>query len=532
MKCTKCGYENKEGSKFCLKCGNKLSEEVKVEKSLEESKAPDEEVCSESPDKTEVISEKNKQTASVIIETPSKSKNKNLVIALSAVAVVIISAAVIGISSINSDEELSAPEIKSASVTETVETAEQTAVTEAVASETTAHTTVTTKQTTRETTTEAATTTQAETMSVRSNAKSFSLSCGTIEFVDNNYYTAWRNFVGDIDCFNFYQLTPYVNFYNSEVSLKIQNALNDILTIYSGESSGVAILSSPYEIQNYDTELYRERKIESVYEENGLIFISVSDLNVDGWVYPLEDISTYVFDSATGEQYTIYDFIIDKDNLVHAVDEYIESDVDFEIDKYEDFYDTIEGNLWNYGDYGEWSYDGKNLTVFYNLFRMYDEYPEKIGFNIPKNVWSDYLDFSVKKKSNSVTVTNIDDSYKEDNSFTTEPGYIDGPPSNYDELGLYWIFYEGNDLHNLRYIAELAVENACEDGRNWTADDFYYFLNENWTYYCGCWYFTSGNSSISDSEMVIGEPGATKYIEYARIPYSEYEPYLTSWYFQ
>lgn len=134
--------------------------------------------------------------------------------------------------------------------------------------------------------------------------------------------------------------------------------------------------------------------------------------------------------------------------------------------------------------------------------------------------------------SSSVSNLDIDDSYKLDESYTKESGYIEGPPSNFDELGLYWIFSDGNNGHNLKQIAELAAENTSFGGYGWTADDFYVFLNGNWTYYCGCWYFTDDYSSSSRSVMVIGEPGETRYIEYAEIPFSEYEPYLNRWYFQ
>ncbi|MGN1101886.1 MAG: zinc-ribbon domain-containing protein, partial [Huintestinicola sp.] len=41
MKCQKCGFDNKDGSKFCLKCGNRLAEEVQSEICFEEQNIPD-----------------------------------------------------------------------------------------------------------------------------------------------------------------------------------------------------------------------------------------------------------------------------------------------------------------------------------------------------------------------------------------------------------------------------------------------------------------------------------------------------------
>ncbi|MGN1101766.1 MAG: hypothetical protein ACI4RG_06205, partial [Huintestinicola sp.] len=269
----------------------------------------------------------------------------------------------------------------------------------------------------------------------------------------------------------------------------------------------------------------------SIYEENGLIFISVVDYSDfgGGTISSIFSyVKTYVFDTATGEQYDLSDFITDREYFEYVVDEYIENLLYDEVplDYYSEFLLMLENNYW-IND--EWEYDGENLTVTYHYLLGFEDRYKDSSYDIPKYVWSDYVDFTADNITSKITVTNIDDSYKEDKSYTTAPGYIEGPPSNFDELGLYWIFSDNDGGHNLKQIAELAAKNSYND---WTADDFYVFLNENWTYYCGCWYFTSGHSSLSDSEMVIGESGETSYIEYARIPFKEYKPYLNGWYFQ
>lgn len=151
MKCQKCGFENKDGSKFCLKCGNRLAEEAQSEICFEKQNIPDvNNVCTENSDNGENISGKSEQPENVIIDSSRKNKSKAPVIAISAAAVVIISAAAVSILSKNKNDDFYEPEVSSVSMTET---AAQTTLTEAVTSATTAKTTVTTKQTTTQQTT-------------------------------------------------------------------------------------------------------------------------------------------------------------------------------------------------------------------------------------------------------------------------------------------------------------------------------------------------------------------------------------------
>ncbi|MBQ5331666.1 MAG: zinc ribbon domain-containing protein [Oscillospiraceae bacterium] len=414
MTCTKCGYDNKDGSKFCLKCGNRLAEEAQSEICYDKQNIPDENnVCTEISDTVKNITDKSEQTAGVIIDPPHKNINKNLVIALSAAAVIIISAAAAGILSKNNDDEVS---FISVSDTET-----QTTLTEAVTSATTAKTTVTAKQTTRatSTTTEVTTTTQAETLPLRSNAASYYLSCGTIDFVDNNEF---YKFIGDYwDEYYIlnYQLTPRVNLTNSEVSSRIESELTYLLSSPSiGASEDfIRVYTLPNNIYSKSIVEY-EKRIESVYEENGILFISILDYmndEFDDYTYVI--VNGYIFDLSFGEQYSFFDFVTDKDKFENAVNEYIQNHVYF----------AEYNNNWVYGNM---RYDGENLYINYQEYTV----------DIPAYVWRDYVDFSVNNSSSKISVTNIDDSYKEDKSYTTEPGYIEGPPSNFDELGLYWIF--------------------------------------------------------------------------------------------
>ena len=102
--------------------------------------------------------------------------------------------------------------------------------------------------------------------------------------------------------------------------------------------------------------------------------------------------------------------------------------------------------------------------------------------------------------------------------------------TDYNDMNsnLYFIFYDNNvENHNLWKIAQLAEQYSRYT--DMTAEDYYVWLNENW-YEWGTWYFTDG-IGVEDSDFIIGEPGETKYQEYATIPYNEYEPYLNRWYF-
>lgn len=150
MICSKCGFENKEGSKFCLKCGNRLVAEAQSGISLDKGNIPAEtNTHAESPHITENIPDKTEQTASAVVEPPSNNNRKNLVIALSSVAaVVIIAAAAIVTNKNNSPAVLNDITAETLDTVDTLDTGVQTTLTEDVATFTTRQTTVATTTTT------------------------------------------------------------------------------------------------------------------------------------------------------------------------------------------------------------------------------------------------------------------------------------------------------------------------------------------------------------------------------------------------
>lgn len=124
MKCSKCGFDNKAGSKFCLKCGNKLFYEANGGINIEKS----------SMSVTDNAAGNN--------EMPKKSGHKNMIIALSSVAaVVLICGIFVSVGSKAKDR------LEDVSVSMT-ELTEQAPLYENVTSDTTAQNSVTTKATT------------------------------------------------------------------------------------------------------------------------------------------------------------------------------------------------------------------------------------------------------------------------------------------------------------------------------------------------------------------------------------------------
>ncbi|MGN1102100.1 MAG: hypothetical protein ACI4RG_07900 [Huintestinicola sp.] len=259
----------------------------------------------------------------------------------------------------------------------------------------------------------------ATTTANKSNASKYSLSCGTIDLTDNFVFTASTNPVGETTYYGYYQLTPHVNFTNRQVSSKIEKVLSDALTIYDEYSGGEVVSSLPDSelTDGYYCEFYTESKIKSVYEENGLIFIAV-DIYYSGYRGARSDnINTYVFNTATGEQYTLSDFITDRENFEYEIYEYIyynfsteaadaigcsefdawlkeatETSGCYEYQAWIDYKEILEANEWISG---EWIYDGEKLTVAYHNLYGFGYMYGPTYFDIPAYVWDDYVDFSV-----------------------------------------------------------------------------------------------------------------------------------------
>lgn len=124
MKCSKCGFDNKAGSKFCLKCGNKLFYEANGGINIEKS------------------SMSVKDNAAGNNEMPKKIGHKNMIIALSSVAAVVLICGIFVSVGSKAKDRL---EDVSASMTELTE---QAPLYENVTSDTTAQNSVTTKATT------------------------------------------------------------------------------------------------------------------------------------------------------------------------------------------------------------------------------------------------------------------------------------------------------------------------------------------------------------------------------------------------
>lgn len=115
----------------------------------------------------------------------------------------------------------------------------------------------------------------------------------------------------------------------------------------------------------------------------------------------------------------------------------------------------------------------------------------------------------------------VEDSYKK-TKFDEQP--------NFSDYGLYFIFGNDNNAkkHNLWELSLLAALHS--NSTDMDADFFYRYLNEHWETTGEYWYIEDWTGREAD--LIIGEIGETKYIEYSRIPYSEYAFFQNFCFFQ
>ena len=250
--------------------------------------------------------------------------------------------------------------------------------------------------------------------------------------------------------------------------------------------------------------------------------------------------SPQITTAATTSEYTFDDFQNDIENYNNDSDEkytdyegICSDDISFEL-LFTDVYAAARQmgvESYHPADYWciEWR-TGHMSLAFYN--NNYDENWNLLDRSevkrVPLSDISEYLNPELETYSYIRSVaeylscpSGVEDSYK-----TTK---FDEMPDAYD-YGLYFIFGNDNNPkgHNLWELSLLAELNSRRTDMD--ADFYYRYLNEHWEYTGDYWYIEDWTSGEPD--LVIGEPGETKFMEYARIPYNEYSYFESLWFFQ
>lgn len=434
MKCPNCGYENRESSNFCLKCGTRLEKTAAAAPVSEQGKSTEavsasvtenitEAVRASIPDNTAKAApvSEQKNTAEAIpfsmpektsetensyntgsdIQNISKIKPNTGKIPLIAGAVAAV-AVIIGISVFlgrNKDtEDIAADDTSVSSYSETEKSTE------------------TVSETTTAATKKANTTTKAETAAAYTEDVSdeyggpitYDLKGVSVVFdEDNEYYDEGDYYT------SYCTYTPKVTMTSNRTAAeKIEKDMAAILSLDSEKTgSGKKVSQRPeWQMGN----MSYENSVANVFTENGMLFATFSFVTDMGGgtsssVYGWE--TTYIYDMSDGSRLALDDFVSDRQGFFNAVDDYIcdtvyyntyvepDNDNFYGSDHYalnEDVdYDTFVKDVLNNPWYeNEWTYDGENLTAAYHyLLGMQTIYKETI-FTIPKYVWSDYVDFS------------------------------------------------------------------------------------------------------------------------------------------
>lgn len=115
MKCQKCGFDNKDGSRFCLKCGNRLLTENNV--SPNKSESEDKANVPEQTKKT-VLTGTDNNLNSCTVEIKTKGKNP-FIIGTTTVAVIGVVVGIVAVKNNALDNNIAVSEITDSVIVQT-----------------------------------------------------------------------------------------------------------------------------------------------------------------------------------------------------------------------------------------------------------------------------------------------------------------------------------------------------------------------------------------------------------------------------
>ncbi|MGN0636784.1 MAG: DUF5050 domain-containing protein [Huintestinicola sp.] len=428
MICPECGFENKENSKFCLKCGTKLIS-----------------------DGQQTAKPENTTAETVSFSAPSepvkaKAGSKKIIIGAAAAAVLIVAGAIFipspgGLS----DNKIDVSE-QTDNPTETEASVSENAVITTAATQTSAEAQTSKQVTTTAVKTETATEPLTEAVTEAAEPLVFDFPKGRAVFETNTEYYKWDEHYSTYSYF-----IPYIEISgNKSASDKINQALSDYS--YGDISDQIEM----YDLKRIDFkptwsfgDTESTRTVENVYFENDLLFVSIEyydDMGGGTSSSIFGSVSTYIFDVSSGRELSFSDLITDKEGFFDTVDAYMKGIVYdntnalFGDEKYilspdmdrSYFEEQIEENPWL--ETNSWKYDGNSLTVSY-FYLLGNGYMYKYtDFVIPKATWSSFVDIS----PNAAT----DNAKKDISGNKIMSGNTAGNYANYSSY-----CFDGNDIY-------------------------------------------------------------------------------------
>ncbi|MGN0691288.1 MAG: DUF5050 domain-containing protein, partial [Oscillospiraceae bacterium] len=394
------------------------------------------------------------------VPAASKKSNGGIIAACTMIAAFIVVAVLVFVIPRNSEDNLASEEISETMTdSETTETMTMTTMTETVtekAAETTSATT-TVKETTV-TETEA----DEEEMNYDDERPTyFSFSGGSISLDENNRY--FKSYFSSEEEYHvsYCGYVPHVSINgNASAGKKIEDTLKSMLGFDDNEMTEIDgdSVEMSYPPQYNFGDIIIEKRVEQVYCENGMLFVTVGVCSDYGGgtsssIFYYED--ALIFNTADGEQRTLSDLITDKQGFFNAVNGYMEDLIYYNTygggtdefhtysgDDYEAMISELESDSWITG---EWDYDGNTLNVLYYYLLGSGFVYKTTEFNIPKDVWAAYVDISPNAKAD---YSNVDSLGKKIMSGNTAGNYCNYSAYCFDSENIY--FAGGVDGYNWR----------------------------------------------------------------------------------
>lgn len=495
--CRNCGFANKSNVKFCIKCGAPFADK-KVD--LSKKAAPIREVFPEKSAEEIYPSERNKPSApentgdlsNYTVPAAPKKSNGGIIAACTMIAAFIVVAVLVFVIPRNSEDNLASEEISETMTdSETTETMTMTTMTETVtekAAETTSATT-TVKETTV-TETEA----DEEEMNYDDERPTyFSFSGGSISLDENNRY--FKSYFSSEEEYHvsYCGYVPHVSINgNASAGKKIEDTLKSMLGFDDNEMTEIDgdSVEMSYPPQYNFGDIIIEKRVEQVYCENGMLFVTVGVCSDYGGgtsssIFYYED--ALIFNTADGEQRTLSDLITDKQGFFNAVNGYMEDLIYYNTygggtdefytysgDDYEAMISELESDSWITG---EWDYDGNTLNVLYYYLLGSGFVYKTTEFNIPKDVWAAYVDISPNAKAD---YSNVDSLGKKIMSGNTAGNYSNDSAYCFDSENVY--FAGGIDGYHWR-LYKASIGSTYENGTMVTDDMTDYVIVDGDTLY-------------------------------------------------